>query len=66
MIIENVKIIRDEDISSYGKNFFTIIFEYEFHGNEDETILECVPQQEVHLAIEAFMKDPINFREMYP
>lgn len=63
---KKIEIVKDEDISKDGEDFYSVYFKYIFDGEEDETVLECVPARDVYLAIQAIMKDPVNFREMYP
>lgn len=63
---EKIEIVKDEDISKDGVEFYSIYFKYVFNGEEDETVLECVNGRDVYLAVQAIMKDPVNFREMYP
>lgn len=61
-----IEIIPDEDISKNGYEFFTIRYEYLWDGEPDETVLECIEKRDVYLAIQAILKNPVAFREMYP
>lgn len=63
---QKVEIVKDEDISKDGYEFFTIRFKYLWDGEEDETVLECIEKSDVHLAIDAIFQDFQNFRSLYP
>ncbi len=66
MKFKNIEITKNDNWSNDNKEYYIITFNYEFNGEDDSTVLEYVERKDIHLAIEAIMKDPVNFREMYP
>ena len=66
MVFKNIEIVKNEKFSTVDEELYIIRFKYVFNGEDDETVLEYVKREDVHLAIAAIMQDPVNFREMYP
>lgn len=54
MNIEYIEVVKDDDISKEGTDFYTIYV-------NGEALLECVAYQDVGVAIGEFLKNPKQF-----
>ena len=57
-MIEDIRVVLDEDISTEEQNFYSI-------SVNGDMVLECVPEREVGQAITALIKHKHDFPSMY-
>lgn len=58
MNIEYLEVVKDDDISKDGNDFYTIYV-------NGEVVLECVAYKDVGVAIGEFLKNPKQFEEAF-
>jgi hypothetical protein len=58
MNIDNIEVIKDNDISRPENNFYSIIV-------NGIIVLECVGSKEIGSAISSLMRNPKLFKEMF-
>ena len=58
MSIENIAVIKDQEISKDGSEFYNICV-------NGEVVLECVAYKDVGVAISSFMRNPEQFKEVF-